>query len=77
MMLKLELPLNVDTFEQVVLMSKLELSLNVDTFERGILMSKMELALKVDTFEHRGINVIIAAPGKAREGDRSVQVRSG
>ena len=34
-MLKLELELNVDTFELGVLMSKLELELNVDTFGLG------------------------------------------
>ena len=52
-------------------MSKLELELNVDTFELRVLMSKLELELSVDTFRHGGINVLIAAPARVREEDRS------
>ena len=56
----------------------LAMSINVETetvaqgwhFWTGGLMSKLELELNVNSFEHRGINVNIAAPGRAREGDR-------
>ena len=56
-------------------MLKLKLELNVNSLKLGVIMLKLELELNVNSFEHRGINVNIAAPGRAMEGDR-ILVRS-